>query len=510
MAVASLKPEHILLAAALRKRKASDLQDLPWREWIARYVPGYASAPMAPRHERVWDWFESLTPGIAPRPLVEVWPRGGGKSTTIEMACAKVGSAPKPRRRFVVYVSETQAQADAHVQAIGDILEDVGVSRALTKYKTSRGWTQQRLRAANGFNVQAYGLDAGLRGIKLDDVRPDIIVFDDIDGRHDTEATVAKKIKTITETIIPAGSADVAVIVVQNLVHEDSIVARLADGRADFLHDRLPVKIEKAVNDLTVEQTIDADGSPRYVITGGTATWEGQNLETCEQQINKIGFVAFDREMQQNVSDDENGLWDRERDIEPFRHVEQKHGPLPDMDRIIVGVDPNSDGGDDAGIVVSGIAHKWNQRWTEQPHGYVLADRTITGGPEAWAAAAVAAYRDFGADAIVAEKNNGGEMIRITINQVPGAPDVQLVHASRGKLTRAEPVQLLYAQGRVHHHGVFPELEKEMTRWVPDSRKPSPNRMDALVWSLTKLMLDDDDWSALADYERLVFGGGRY
>lgn len=487
MALAAVKPEHILMAAALRRRKAA-LPSLPWRQWVPRYVPAF-DAPMAERHIRVWDWAEALTPGIRPRPLVEVWPRGSGKSSTIEAVAAYVGSEAKPRRRFVLYVSETQAQADSHVQAIGSILESVGVSRAMTKYKTSRGWTQQRLRAANGFNVQAFGLDAGMRGIKLDDVRPDIIVFDDIDGRHDTEATIAKKIKTITETIMPAGSTDAAIIVVQNLVHENSIVARLADGRADFLHDRLPVTVEQAVDGLQVERRETEDGTMRYVITGGTATWAGQSLETCEQQINDWGWTAFDREAQQNVAETEGGLWRRERDIDPFR---VQH--MPECTRIVVGVDPNSSGtNDEAGIIVAGVARRFDDSWHPDLHGFVLADRTVQGGPEVWAEAAVAAYRDFGADELIAEVNNGGEMVALTIGTIPGAPPVTQVHASRGKLTRAEPVQKLASVGRIHHVGVFPELERQMTRWNPHAGMPSPDRMDACFVAGTRVRTNRGD-----------------
>ena len=82
-------------------------------------------------------------------------------------------------------------------------------------------------------------------------------------------------------------------------------------------------------------------------------------------------------------------------------------------------------------------------------------------------------------------------MVAITINTIPGAPDVELVWASRGKLTRAEPVQKLYEDGRVHHVGTFHALESEMCTWRPLPKTDSPNRMDALVWALTDLMVDD-------------------
>jgi len=101
----------------------------------------------------------------------------------------------------------------------------------------------------------------------------------------------------------------------------------------------------------------------------------------------------------------------------------------------------------------------------------------------------VTAYHEFKADRIMAEANNGGEMVELTIRQVDGKVPVTLVHASRGKQTRAEPVAAQYEQGRVHHVGPFGKLEDEMTLWVPGDQ--SPNRMDALVWALTDLLLSD-------------------
>jgi len=150
----------------------------------------------------------------------------------------------------------------------------------------------------------------------------------------------------------------------------------------------------------------------------------------------------------------------------------------PDFSRVIVGVDPSAtSGGDEAGIVVAGKAGE---------DAYVIDDRSLQGSPRAWASAAVNAYHDFGADCIVAESNNGGEMVSLTIKTVDPDVKVKLVHASRGKLTRAEPIASIYDNGRGQHVGKFPMLEDEMCLWMPGD--PSPNRMDALVWTLTELM----------------------
>ena len=481
MAAPAIQPYHLMLAAA--KQRQQRTERLSWRDWTARHFPRHTDKPFAARHVRFWEWITTLERGVRPRPRVEIWPRGGAKSSTIELACAYIGSQPDPVRHYVLYVSRTQSQANKHVQTIAANLERVGVRRATNEYGSSKGWRHEEIRTANGFNVTAFGLDSGMRGVKLDEFRPDIIIMDDIDDRHDTAETTRKNIEVITTTILPAGSADCAVVVVQNKIAKDSIVSQLADGRADFLHDRIPATVEPAVRDLTYERVITDDGTPRYRITGGEATWAGQSLQTCEQQLNEWGEGAFLREAQHEVDEVEGGLWQRARDIDPFRTPQ-----VADLSRIVVAVDPNTTGtGDAAGIVVAGISRMYRDRWFDEPHGYVLADRTVGGGPKAWAEAAVAAYHAFRADALLAEANNGGEMVAITIGTIPGAPPVKLIWASRGKRTRAEPVQKLYSDGRVHHVGTFPELEREMCTWTPD--KPSPDRMDAAVWCLTELML---------------------
>ena len=150
----------------------------------------------------------------------------------------------------------------------------------------------------------------------------------------------------------------------------------------------------------------------------------------------------------------------------------------PELERIVVAVDPSvSSGGDEAGIITAGRAGD---------HYYTLADDSLQGSPEAWARAAVAAYHRSRADVLVAEKNNGGEMVELVIRQVDPTVNVRLVWASRGKQTRAEPISAIAEQGRDHHVGTFPALENELCLWLPGD--PSPNRLDAKVWAYTELM----------------------
>jgi len=152
-------------------------------------------------------------------------------------------------------------------------------------------------------------------------------------------------------------------------------------------------------------------------------------------------------------------------------------------------IDPAVTSGEDAdetGIVVAGTG--------EDGHGYVLEDLSSRYAPIEWARIAVAAYRRHRADRIVAETNNGGEMVEATVRMVDPNVSYKSVHASRGKYTRAEPVSALYEHGRVHHVGALSILEDQMCSFTPDldreRAKSSPDRADTLVWALTELMVE--------------------
>jgi phage terminase large subunit-like protein len=159
----------------------------------------------------------------------------------------------------------------------------------------------------------------------------------------------------------------------------------------------------------------------------------------------------------------------------------------PDMKSIVVAVDPPvtaTASSDACGIMVVGLG--------PDNRAYVLSDRTIQGRePHIWARAAIAAYQDFAADRLVAEVNQGGDMVIAVLRQIDPNVSVQTVRATRGKWIRAEPVAALYAEGRVSHVGAFALLEDQMCAFGADGLASgrSPDRLDALVWALTSLML---------------------
>jgi phage terminase large subunit-like protein len=154
---------------------------------------------------------------------------------------------------------------------------------------------------------------------------------------------------------------------------------------------------------------------------------------------------------------------------------------LPRLTRIVVGIDPavtSGENSDETGIITCGIGI--------DKHFYVLADDTLKASPNEWGKRALQAYTKWKADRIVAEVNNGGDMVVTVLQQVDRSAPVKKVHATRNKKTRAEPISALYEQGKVHHVGGFPQLEDQMVLWTPDTRQ-SPDRLDALVWALTEL-----------------------
>ncbi len=182
------------------------------------------------------------------------------------------------------------------------------------------------------------------------------------------------------------------------------------------------------------------------------------------------------------VADQAGSLWRRDW-IEAARV-----GACPELAAVVVAVDPPvtaTAASDACGIIVAGVG--------EDGRGYVVADRSLQGRtPDAWARAAIAAYHDVMADRVVAEVNQGGDLVVSVLKQIDQGVPVRKVRATRGKWLRAEPVAALYAEGRVSHVGAFDVLEDQMCAFGADglAKGRSPDRVDALVWALTDLMLE--------------------
>jgi len=155
---------------------------------------------------------------------------------------------------------------------------------------------------------------------------------------------------------------------------------------------------------------------------------------------------------------------------------------LPQLARVVIAVDPavtSTSDSDETGIVAAGKG--------ANGHYYVLTDASLRASPLTWAAKTCSLYHKHGADRVIGETNNGGDLVESNIRSVDPHISYRGVHASRGKLVRAEPISSLYEQGLVHHVGTFADLEDEMVSYTGQPNEASPNRMDALVWALTEL-----------------------
>lgn len=250
----------------------------------------------------------------------------------------------------------------------------------------------------------------------------------------------------------------------------------------------------------------DLLADPGTVVTRGSTFDNKANLarKFLQKIVTKYEGTRLGRqELHAELLEDLVGaLWSRAK-IEELRVGGPTGKPIPPMKRIVIAIDPavsTSEGADETGLIVAGLG--------EDNHGYVLEDRSSVYAPEQWASEAVAQYRNRKADRIVAEINQGGDMVEATVRMVDRNVSYKGVHATKGKAVRAEPVAALYEQGRIHHVGSFPTLEDQMCGFTVDfDRKAmgySPDRMDALVWAFTELMVEDQETGMLDYYAQLA------
>ena len=225
---------------------------------------------------------------------------------------------------------------------------------------------------------------------------------------------------------------------------------------------------------------------PKVVTTRGRTIENQANLAPAflDQIVRRYQGTRLGRqELDAEILDDMPGaLWQRGM-IEAART-----STAPELSRVVVAIDPAvsaSEEADETGIIVAGR--------DANGQGYVLADGSGRYTPAEWAGVAIKAYRTHQADRIVAEINNGGDMVEATLRMIDPNVPFSAVRAARGKVARAEPVAALYEQGRIHHIGAFPQLEDQMCSFTSDFDRNaagySPDRVDALVWAFTDLLV---------------------
>lgn len=314
--------------------------------------------------------------------------------------------------------------------------------------------------------------------------------------------------------IVPAKVTTESAIRAKTAWNADSLRGDFADV---LILDEFQLMEANAWNEVGAPMMLDTDGTAVFIYTGkqgathATALfkrakqemlaakergeqprWEVFNFTSYDNPfISKVALSEISQDMSARAyeleilavddEDDSRALWNRQL-------LEQTRvNGAPVLTRIVVGVDPPGSPTNDCGIVVAGCGFVGDVL-----HGYVLEDLSLMGSPSQWAEQTIAAYHKHDADRVVAESNFGGDMVEQTIRTVEGKVPIKLVRASRGKVARADPIVSLYEKQKCHMVGEFPLLESELCRWHPTLFKsqPSPNRLDAMVWALSDLMLD--------------------
>jgi len=395
-------------------------------------------------------------------------PRGHAKTTVLALARPLFLAATR-REPFTLIVSDTATQAEQRTSDIyAELLEneELAATYPHLALPERKDYAQKRVKRSTrdfitlgGIRFTSAGAEQSLRGIKDRHQRPTTIIIDDLENDENvkTPEQREKLWNWFTKSLLNLpGPGGASVHVIGTILHRESLLSRL---------------LSEAQSGVWAQRKYRA-------IEDGVALWPAAwPLEKLEAKRIEIGSKAFSSEYLNEAIDDSSTLW-KEAWLDANRVTHS-----PPLVRVAVAIDPSaSTGGDEAGIIAGGI--------DANGHGYTLEDNTTRGSPATWARVALDTYARLEADFIIAEKNNGGEMIEATLRSVlkPGEamPPVKLVWASRGKQTRADPIAALDESGKLHMVGTHTALEDELTTWVPGMT--SPNRMDAYVWLWSELI----------------------
>lgn len=289
-----------------------------WKEFLKAVGPKTFTKPFAEFHCEFWDWYWHLTKMRRDKvPLskevltfLAAWPRGAAKSSNLEWACILEGAMGLPG--YVLYVSLTQASANSHVADIRKRLESEEVSRyfpdlaqpLVGKHNNQYGWRQNFLMTKGGWAIRPVGLDVAVRGFKEGDLRPTMIIFDDIDDMSLSIDSVMENLQTISRAILPAGKPETIHLIGQNLIAEHCAVNMIYERKTDILQDHISSMYPAFDPFFMPEKVIDEKtGKARYELHSGCVpTWEGMDVDDARINLNKSGLEAFMAEYQHDFS----------------------------------------------------------------------------------------------------------------------------------------------------------------------------------------------------------------
>lgn len=410
------------------------------------------------------------------RLIIEMPPRHGKTVTTSRLFPAWfLGRNPDKR---VVLVSYGATLANKNSRVARNFIRSDAYQRLFPDIELARDSASVHTWELEGHEggCDAMGVTGGVTG-KGAHV---LIIDDPIKNRQEAESAVYREgvwdayLNDLYTRLEPGG----AIIIMMTRWHKDDLIGRVlsqSERDEDFEDTEQWTRIRMPA--------IAEDENDPLGRKPGEPLWAWRYpIERLNKIARAVGRYVWAALYQQRPQPREGGLfqWD---DIDQHR---VKHPPA--LKRIVVAIDPSgSAGGDEVGIVIAGIGH--------DGHGYILEDKSLHASPNQWARTAINAYEKYQADRIIAERNYGGDMVESTLRSVTEGASIPYkdVVATRGKELRAEPISALYEQHIIHHVGEFTALEDEMTTWKPGGK--SPNRLDALVWALTELEINQPKMS---------------
>ena len=386
-------------------------------EWLRTLWPATFTAELAPFHQDMLRWLFTRDPSKSSAGAF-IWPRSFAKTTLGRRAPIAMATRGY---RYVLYVQANQDMADSSVQAIGSLLTGPGVRRHYPKlgeakkgqHGNSMGWRRSRVWTNSGLIIDAAGLDSAIRGLNLDDQRPDLIIFDDIDSRKDSVLMTEKKLETIKASILPAGAPGAAVMVLQNLITPHGVVTRLANVNPDFPQDFLfGCYVSGPHKALTGSFAYELSGrdpethKPIYCITGGTPTWPGvKGVRQLEESLNQMGPDEFIAEVQNEIKDERGSLYLGY----DFRPVDRHQFDFEDVQVWCDIAVTANDGSDSQAIAAAGRATT----------GQVVSLYSWEGveGTAALMRRAIEVAVDLKASTLGIETNQGGDLWRDSFNR---------------------------------------------------------------------------------------------
>lgn len=313
-------PEHVdqiarveaaAYLAAGGQRYSKNQLEVDYRLWLSELLPKHfrsaGDEQFAPHHHDLWSWGWRIQLGVIPIPpaYLAIWPRGGNKSTSAEALAVALGA--RERRKFGLYVCRTQPQADGHIAAISSMLLRSQIGKfypgmsnpqiiELGNRKKEGTWNRSALTTGTDFTMQGYGLESALRGVRVEEYRPDLIIISDIDDINDKPTYVKSLLNSLAGSVLGAASNDCVVLFEQNLIHHNSMINQILTREVDTLGDRFEGGPIPALYDAQYEQR-----EKKWFVIAGTPSWAGQDIEACENKINTEGKDYFERECQHDV-----------------------------------------------------------------------------------------------------------------------------------------------------------------------------------------------------------------